>query len=283
MTREDWRYEHVPDGGLTDKVAIVTGAGSQGAGIGNGRAAAVLLARAGAVVCLVDAVESRLEETAQMIEDEGGQYLTVVADVAKPEDCENAVTAAIEAWDRLDVLVNNVGIIGPVGTVVDLDVDEWNRCMRANVNSMMLMSRFAVPRMKESGSGSIVNISSVAGLVGGAPLLAYSASKGAVNTLTKTMATQHGPDGIRVNAVAPGYVYTPIVVSQGLSEEDRELRRKAAPLGVEGTGWDVAEAVLYLAGSHSRWVTGAILTVDAGLTSVGIYAGGTRYSPLDQQ
>jgi NAD(P)-dependent dehydrogenase (short-subunit alcohol dehydrogenase family) len=118
--------------------------------------------------------------------------------------------------------------------------------------------------------GVIINMSSIASLVGGIPVVAYGTTKGAVNSLTKTMAVQHGPDGIRVNAIAPGYVYTPMVTATGMTDEAREKRRRAAPLGTEGTAWDVAQAVVYLASDQARWISGTILPVDAGLTADGM-------------
>jgi NAD(P)-dependent dehydrogenase (short-subunit alcohol dehydrogenase family) len=254
--------------GLSGQVAVVTGAGSRASGIGNGRAAAVRLAEAGARVALVDAAAENITETRELIEERGGECLVLAADVTDPDACATTIQAVIDAWGRLDVLVNNVGIAGPGGTVVDLDLDAWEQCLRVNVTSMMLMCRFAIPQMRAAGGGSIVNMSSVFGLRGGAPLVAYSTTKGAVNSLTQTMATQHAADGIRVNAVAPGLVYTPMVSAQGLSDEkDRELRRLAAPLEVEGTGWDVGDAVLFLASARARWITGIVLPVDAGLTA----------------
>jgi NAD(P)-dependent dehydrogenase (short-subunit alcohol dehydrogenase family) len=254
--------------GIEGKVAIVTGAGSQASGIGNGRAAAVLLAQSGARVALVDAVEENIAETTELIEERGGQCFALTGDVSDPEACAAIVEAVVDRYGTVGVLVNNVGIIGPPGTVVDLDLEGWERCLRVNVNSMMLMSRFAIPHMREAGGGAIVNMSSVAGLVGGLPMLAYATSKGAVNSLTKTMAFQHGHEGIRVNAVAPGFVYTPMV--RALSDEDREKRRLAAPLKTEGTGWDVGRAVVYLASDEARWITGVILTVDGGLVADGV-------------
>ena len=255
---------------LEGRVAIITGAGSIESGIGNGRAAAVLLARAGARVALLDIVEASLAETAALIADEGGESVSVVCDVSERSSCEAAVATVVDRWGRLDVLVNNVGIVGPAGSVETIDLDGWDRCLRVNLTSMLLMSRYAIPALRAAGGGSIVNMSSVAGMVGGIPLVGYSTTKAAINGLTKTMATQHGPDGIRVNALAPGFVFTPLITAAGLSDEDRERRRLAAPLQTEGTGWDVGEAVLFLASPRSRWITGTIIPVDAGLTATGV-------------
>jgi NAD(P)-dependent dehydrogenase (short-subunit alcohol dehydrogenase family) len=255
------------DFGLEGKVAIVTGGGSRASGIGNGRAAAVLLAAAGAHVVVVDSVAQHMEETQKLVAERGGDCLAVAADVTDPEDCLAVVATAVEAWGRLDILVNNVGIAGPPGTVVDVDLDAWDLCLRVNLTSMVLMSRAAIPRMRESGGGSIINMSSAAGLVGGHPAVAYPATKAAIIGLTKTMAAHHGREGIRVNALAPGAVYTPMVSTQGIDENAREQRRLAAPLATEGTGWDTGDAVLFLASPRSRWITGTVLPVDAGLTA----------------
>jgi NAD(P)-dependent dehydrogenase (short-subunit alcohol dehydrogenase family) len=252
---------------LDGKVVIVTGAGSRASGIGNGRAAAVLLACAGARVVMVDSVPDNLIETRDLISERGGTCHSVEADVTVPDECAAVVEQATEKWGRLDVLVNNVGIPGPPGTVVDVDLAAWEHCLRVNVTSMLLMSRYSIPHLREAGGGSIINMSSVAGLLGGHPAIAYPTTKGAIISLTKSMAAIHGPEGIRVNAVAPGMVYTPIVYAQGMTEEARAQRRAATPLGTEGSGWDVGEAVLFLASERSKWITGTVLTVDAGLTA----------------
>lgn len=213
--------ESISDFGLTGKVAIVTGAGSRAPGIGNGRAAAVRLAEAGARVALVDLAVEHVDETRELIEARGGECLVVAADVSDAGGCETTVQSVADSWGRVDVLVNNVGIAGPLGTVVDVDLDAWAQCLRVNITTMMLMSRFAIPQMRKAGGGSIVNMSSVAGLKGGHPRIAYSTTKGAVNSLTQAMAIHHAAEGIRVNAVAPGFAYTPMVYAEGLAEEVR--------------------------------------------------------------
>lgn len=256
---------------LKGKVAIISGAGSRASGIGNGRAAAVLLAQAGMKVAIIDAVAENLVETRELIEAGGGECLSYTADVSRAEDCENVVAAVVDEWDGVDVLFNNVGIVGPSGSVVDVDLDAWDRCFDINVTSMVLMSRFAIPHMRRRGGGSIINTSSIAGVLGAHPSIIYSATKGAVTNLTRAMAAMHGPENIRVNALVPGFLHTPMVYSQGLSEEDRVRRRNVAPLGVggvEGSGWDVGEAVLFLASDRSRFISGINLPVDGGLTAV---------------
>jgi NAD(P)-dependent dehydrogenase (short-subunit alcohol dehydrogenase family) len=252
---------------LSGRTAIVTGAGSRGPGIGNGRAAAILLARHGARVILVDAVLEAAAETERMIAAEGGTSIALQLDVTRPADCEVAVRTAVAAGGQLKILVNNVGIGGPPGTAVDVDLEAWEHALRVNVTSMMLMSKYAIPEMRKAGGGAIVNIASVAGLIGGHPSLLYPTSKGAVVNMTRAMAAQHGSEGIRVNCVAPGMVYTPMVSSRGMTPEMRELRRMRSVLQTEGTGWDVGNAVLYLASDEAQWVTGVILPVDAGATS----------------
>ncbi len=255
--------------GLAGKVAIVTGAGSRAEGIGNGRAAAILLAREGVSVALIDAVVRNAETTKAMIDAEGGTSLVVEADVAVAKSCEAAVAAVVAAWGRLDILVNNVGVGGTGGTAVDLDLEAWDRDLRINVTSMMLMARYAIPQMRRQNGGAIVNIASVAGLRGGHAGLLYPTSKGAVVNMTRAMAAHHGPEGIRVNCIAPGMVYTPMVYSRGngLSDELRESRRKRSLLQTEGTGWDVGNGVLYLVSDMARWVTGVIHPIDAGATA----------------
>ena len=255
------------DDRLKGKVAIVTGAGSRAPGIGNGRATSVVLARHGAKVVLVDAVAAWAEETARMIRDEDGDCIIVEGDVAETASCRAIVDKTVETWGRCDILVNNVGVTGPRGTAVEVDVEAWDRAMHVNVASMMLMAKFAIPVMIAGGGGSIVNIASVGGLQGGHPSLLYPTSKGAVINLTRAMAAHHGRDGIRVNCVAPGAVYTPMVASRGMSDEMREARRAQTLLGTEGTGWDIGYGVLFLASDESRWITGLILPIDGGRTA----------------
>ena len=249
---------------LEGKVAIVTGAGSRAEGIGNGRAAAVLFAREGARVLLVDQQAEAAERTLAMIRAEGGEAAVFAADVTRASDCRGMVEEAIRRWGRLDVLDNNVGI-GGRGTVVDVDEVEWERVMRVNVTGMMLASKYAIPAMAAGGGGAIVNISSISALRPRG-LTPYSASKGAVIALTRAMAIDHASQGIRVNCIAPGPVYTPMVYAGGMSDELRERRRRASPLEVEGSGWDVGYAALFLASGEARYITGVVLPVDGGVT-----------------
>lgn len=251
-------------GRLQGKVAIVTGAGSRAEGIGNGRAAAVLFAREGARVLLVDQHADAAERTLAMIKSEGGEAAVFLADVTRAGDCRAMVDEAVRRWSRLDVLDNNVGI-GGRGTVVEVEEAEWERVMRVNVTGMMLASKHAIPVMAAGGGGAIINISSISALRPRG-LTPYSASKGAVIALTRAMAVDHASQGIRVNCIAPGPVYTPMVYAGGMSDELRERRRRASPLGIEGSGWDVGYAALFLASDEARYITGVVLPVDGGVT-----------------
>jgi NAD(P)-dependent dehydrogenase (short-subunit alcohol dehydrogenase family) len=254
--------------GLTDKVAIVTGGGAAGDGIGNGRAACILLARAGARVMVVDRDLTLAERTVAMIAAEGGTAAAVAYDVTQSAQCAAMVEDAVARWGRLDCLDNNVGI-GSRASVVDETEETWARVMQVNVDSMFLTCKHAIPAMvRTAGGGSIVTISSISALRPRG-LTAYSVSKGAVIALTKAMAVDHGPQGIRVNCVYPGPVYTPMVYGRGMTDAARETRRKASVLGREGTGWDIGAAVRFLLSEQARYITGQILGVDGGATLVG--------------
>lgn len=254
-------------GRLEARVAIVTGAGSRGPGIGNGRAAAILFAREGASVLLMDQSRAAVEETLAMIEAEGGVAACCVGDVTLESDCKSAVAAAVARWGRLDILDNNVGI-GGRGKVTETEDDLWRNVMEVNVMSMVHMSRQAIPAMAETGGGAIVNISSISA-IRPRGLTPYTTSKGAVISLTMAMAVDHAAEGIRVNCVAPGPVFTPMVSSAGMSEELRKRRAQASLLGIEGTGWDIGNAVLFLASDEARYITGQTLYVDGGVSIVG--------------
>ncbi|KAJ7152712.1 hypothetical protein C8R43DRAFT_1003385 [Mycena crocata] len=249
-------------------VAIVTGAGSRLAGeIGNGRATAILLARQGAKVALVDYNVEWAQETKRMIDEEGGTSEVIQCDVTLEASCENAVKKTVELFGALHILINIVGVGGPHGNVTEVDLDAWDRDFRTNVTSMVMMSRYAIPEMKKAGRGAIVNMSSVSGLLGGNPGVLYPVSKGAIIQLTRAMAAHHGPDNIRVNCVAPGMVYTPMVRGRGMTDAMRQARINQNLLHQEGTGWDVGYAILFLASREARWITGVIFPVDGGTTA----------------
>ena len=261
---------------LEGKVAIVTGAGSSGVGIGNGKAASILFAREGAKVILVDFVEDRAEETRAIIEEEGGEASVVQGDMTKLDDCRRMVEAAMDRYGRVDILDNNVGI-SQRGTVVEVSEEDWDRVMTVNLKTMVLASKAAIPRMIESGGGSIINISSIAGLRAHMST-PYTASKAGVIGLTISMAADHAQDNVRVNAIAPGLVYTPMVAPR-MDDDLRQYRRNAAPMQTEGTGWDIGYAALFLASDEARWISGVVLPVDAGLLAV--HPG--TYTPMNQQ
>jgi len=254
--------------GLTGKVAIVTGGGAQGDGIGNGRAACILLARAGAHVMVVDRDLALAERTVAMIADEGGSAVAVSYDVTVSAQCAAMVADAVSRWGRLDCLDNNVGI-GSKGTVVEETEETWARVMHVNVDSMFLACKHAIPAMiRTTGGGAIVNVSSIAALRPRG-LTVYTVSKGAVIALTKAIAVDHGADGVRANCVAPGPVYTPMVYARGMTEQARDTRRRASVLKREGTGWDIGGAVRFLLSDQARYITGQTLVVDGGATFVG--------------
>jgi len=252
-------------GRLAGKVAIVTGAGSRGEGIGNGKAAAVLFAREGASVVCADQVASRASETADMIAGEGGTASVFECDVAHRDGCQRLAAAAIDRYGRLDILQNNVGIPSDQG-LEEITEDAWDRVMGVNVRSMVLMAQAVVPRMTSDAGGSIINISSIAGLRAyPARSTAYTTSKAAVVGLTLALAAQLGNKRIRVNCIAPGQVYTPLVAER-LDAEGRQRRASSGLIKDEGTAWDIGWAAVYLASDEARWVTGHVLTVDAGIT-----------------
>ncbi len=260
---------------LEGKVAIVTGAGSRGPGVGTGKAASILMAREGARVLLVDVEPRHAQETLETIRAEGGEASVYAGDVTSAADCRGMVRAAVGRYGDLHVLFNNVGI-GGSGTVADVEEDEWDRVLDVNLKSMMLTGKYAVPEMVRCGGGSVINVSSTEALRGAITgSVAYSASKAGVIALTRTMAVTHGRDNVRVNCIAPGRINTPMVADV-MTEEFRDLRKREVPLGSEGTAWDVAWACVFLASDEARWITGAVLPVDGGLLAT------TPLAMLDQ-
>jgi NAD(P)-dependent dehydrogenase (short-subunit alcohol dehydrogenase family) len=247
---------------LRGKVAIVTGAGSRGPGLGNGKAAAILFAREGARVLCVDQAVARAEETVALIRAEGGEAAACAADVTRADDCHAMVEAAVARWGGLDVLHNNVGMESRKD-LLETTEEEWDRVLEVDLKSVFLATRAAVPAIVARGGGSVICVSSIAGHRGHGRT-AYAAAKAGIEGFVRTVAVQFGPQGVRINAIAPGTVWTPMV--EGLGPEARERRRKASPLGTEGTGWDVGWGAVYLASEESRWVTGQVLVIDAGLS-----------------
>ena len=251
------------DFGLKDKVAIVAGGGAVGKDIGNGRAASILLAEAGAKVLVADKDDALAKNTVQMIKDRGGEATSICGDLTKSEQCKKVVDFAISKWGRLDILDNNIGIASEL-SVVDEPEENWDHVMDINLKPMFLMSKYAIPEMiKSGGGGSIVNISSISA-TRPRGLTTYSASKGAVLSLSQAMAVDHGADGIRVNCILPGPVYTPMVYSNGMTKQHRSQRQNASLIKMEGDGWDIGKAVVYLSSSWARYVTGHLMVVDGG-------------------
>jgi NAD(P)-dependent dehydrogenase (short-subunit alcohol dehydrogenase family) len=253
------------DAGLAGKVALISGGGAVGDGIGNGRAAAILLARAGAKVLVADRDLKLAERTVEMISAAGGSAAAHGGDVTSEGDCKTLVEAALDCWGRLDFLDNNVGI-GSRGSVVDETPEQYRRVMQVNVESMFLLSKHAIPAMiKTARGGAIVNISSISALRPRG-LTTYTTSKAAIIGLTRAMAVDHGRDNIRVNCICPGPMYTPMVYARGMSEQARTQRARASLLKTEGTGWDVGHAVKFLLSNFARYITGQVLVVDGGVT-----------------
>lgn len=258
---------------LQDKVALVFGAGSSGPGWGNGKAAAVAYARAGAHVIAVDQVEKAAQETAQLIQGEHCQALAVQADVTSTEAVEAAVAQAIATFGRIDILHNNVGITA-MGGPQELDEETWHRSLDINVGSVYRACKAVLPHMVSQGCGAIVNISSLASIRWtGYPYFAYYAAKAAVNQATVAVALQHARHGIRANAILVGAVDTPLIYREiasqyGSVEEMQAARNRAVPLGKMGSAWDIANAAVFLASDEAAFITGVCLPVDGGQSCV---------------
>jgi NAD(P)-dependent dehydrogenase (short-subunit alcohol dehydrogenase family) len=258
-------------GRLEGKTAIVVGAGqTAGETIGNGRATAILFAREGARLLLVDRDTESVQETRELIAGEGGSAEIHVADITHEDDCRALVERARHELGRIDVLHNNVGIGAGDGRPTRVEPEAWERILHVNVTAMWLTCRHVVPAMQEQGGGAIVNISSVAAVAAATNLTAYKVSKAGVNALTQQLAIAYAKDGIRVNAIMPGLIDTPMAVDAvarltGRGRDDVAAARAArVPLGRQGSAWDVAHAALYLASDEAAFVTGAILPVDGG-------------------
>lgn len=262
------------------RVALVAGAGSIGPGWGNGKAAAVLYAREGARVFAVDFRAGAAEETVAIIRAEGGEATPWTADVTDEKAVAAMVAACMDKYGRIDVLHNNVGGQGTGRSLDNITVDDWNVTLARNVTSVMLTCRAIVPIMVRQGGGAIVNISSIGSIRHlTVPTTVYSTAKGAVNEFTKNIALQHAKQGIRANCVLPGYIDTPFIQRKiggvpnyqikGFASEDdyRKARDAIIPMGRMGTGWDVAQAALFLASDDAAYITATTLVVDGGVTS----------------
>ncbi|MFT4029055.1 MAG: SDR family NAD(P)-dependent oxidoreductase [Protaetiibacter sp.] len=250
-------------GRLTDKVAIITGAAS-----GMGLAGARIFAHEGARVVMVDVTGDKLTAAAAAIAAEGGEVLPIVLDVTSADDWRDAVQRAVDAYGRIDVLVNNAGIV-TVSSVVETEEAEWDRVLGVNAKGYWLGMKHVIPRMLEQGGGSIVNVASIAAITGGKGSAAYSASKGAVLALTRQAADTYAKDSIRVNAILPGLVFTGMIEAAGLhSKEDAAAAiGQLTPLPPHaGDAEDIGYGMLYLASAESKFVTGAEIVIDGGWT-----------------
>lgn len=247
---------------LQNKVALITGGTS-----GIGEATAALFAKEGAKVAITGRDEKRGQSVVDRIAQNGGEAIFVRADVRSATECENAVDTSLKAFNRLDILFNNAGVFFP-HTVVDCTEEEWDLQLDINLKGTFLMSKAALPSMIAQRSGVIIHNSSGWGIAGGDAAVAYCASKGGVVLLTKAMAIDHGPDGIRVNCICPGDVDTPMLPEdarmRGLKWEDYLAGCTKRPLGRIGTTEEIARAVLFLASDDSSFMTGAALVVDGG-------------------
>jgi NAD(P)-dependent dehydrogenase (short-subunit alcohol dehydrogenase family) len=250
---------------LTGDVAIVTGAGSSGPGFGTGKAIAILLARAGCNVCVVDNVAERAAETVELIDKEGGNAAAFVGDISKPSECEAVVAAAVSTYGRLTTLVNNVGVFMSAD-LSELDFGDLDRTLDVNLKAMIYFAKYSLPHLRAAGHGCIINISSISAHRGVTAngSVAYAASKGGIESMTKALAVELAGYRIRVNAVVPGTLRTPLL-THTLSESEIDDRQKLAPLGIGGDAWDVAAATLFLVSSNAKWITGVSLPVDGGM------------------
>jgi NAD(P)-dependent dehydrogenase (short-subunit alcohol dehydrogenase family) len=249
---------------LADKVAVITGAGS-----GMGRVAAEMFAAEGAKVVAADFDASHGAETVEAVHAAGGEATFVQTDVSDETDAAAMVAAAVDRYGRIDVLYNNAGIMPEADhSVVDTDVAVWDQVMAVNLRGVFLGCKYAIPRMVEQGSGSVINISSFVALLGcSVPQDAYTASKGAVLSLTRSLAVQFGPKGVRSNAICPGPIETPLLMDWLVKDEAaRQLRLARNPTGRFGKPEEVVNVAVYLASDESRWTNGAHFVIDGGIS-----------------
>ena len=257
---------------LKDRVALVFGAGSVGPGWGNGKASAVAYAREGAVVVCVDVNEAAAQETVSIISGEGGKALAFACDVTNEHQVKIVVDAVLAAHGRIDILHNNVGTT-KMGGPPDITLEDWRRQIDINVTGAFLACRHVIPVMQAQGKGVITNISSAAGLrYTGYPYASYYAAKGAVNQFTVGIALQYAAQGIRCNAILPGLMDTPLIHTQiaGQYADTSDMlakRHAASPTGRMGTGWDIANAAVFLASDEAAYINAVCLPVDGGLTA----------------
>lgn len=243
---------------LTNKIALVTGAGS-----GIGRAVAELYAKQGAKVIVSDIVEDGGKETVEAIKQAGGDAYFIQADTAKPEDHERLIKETIAHYGALHIACNNAGIGGAAARTGEYGIEDWNKVIAINLSGVFYGMRYQIPAMLQSGGGAIVNIASILGKVGAAGSSAYVASKHGVIGLTEAAALEYAKDGIRINAVGPGYIETPLL-SKHLNEEQLKVLVNLHPIGRLGLAEEVANQVLWLSADEASFVTGAYHNVDGG-------------------
>jgi NAD(P)-dependent dehydrogenase (short-subunit alcohol dehydrogenase family) len=248
---------------LADKVAFISGAGG-----GMGRLAAQVFAREGARIVALDITDDGLRETAESVRAGGGEIVTATGNVAVADDVRRAIDEGVSAFGRLDVLYNNAGIFPDEDqAIVDFDEEVFQRVLDVNLKGVALCCKFGIPKLVEAGGGSVINVASFVALMGcTVPQDAYTASKGAVLSLTRSLAVQYGPQGVRANAICPGPILTPMLETLFPSEEERLKRLNRIPLGRFGRAEDVVYAALYLASDESSWTTGTTFVVDGGIT-----------------
>ncbi len=249
---------------LADKVCVITGGGS-----GMGRVAASMFAAQGAKVVVAEFDANAGEETVRLVKDAGGQAIAVKADVSKEADAQAMIMAALREYGRVDVLYNNAGIMPAADhSVIDTDVDTWDQVMAVNVRGVFLGCKYAIPQMVQQGSGSIINIASFVAILGcSVPQDAYTASKGALLALTRSLAVQFGPKGVRTNAICPGPVETPLLLDWLVKDEEaKRIRLARNPTGRFGKPEEIVNMAVYLASDESKWTNGASLVVDGGIS-----------------
>lgn len=256
---------------LQDRVAIVVGGGqTPGDTIGNGRATAVLFAREGARVLVADRNLASAEETCAMIEAEGGRASAIEIDVSREADCSRLIAACVERFGRIDVLHNNVGIGAGDASVQHIEMDAFERIFKVNLEGPLMTCKHALPVMREQRAGAIINVSSIASIAAATNMVAYKTSKAALNALTHTLAMANARYGIRVNAILPGLINTPMAIegvsaARGIPKQQLiEERDRQVPLGKMGSAWDIAHAALFLASDEAAFITGVLLPVDGG-------------------
>lgn len=244
---------------FTDKVAIVTGSGS-----GIGQITAKFYAREGAKVVVSDVDVQRGKETVEIISSDGGEATFIEADVSRPEDCENLVKSTVDRFGRLDIACNNAGIAGEQKPTADYSIEGWQKLISINLSGVFYCMKYEIPAMLNVGGGSIVNIASILGKVGFAGAPAYVTSKHGVVGLTQNAAVEYGQNGIRVNAVGPGFIHTPMISDL---EQDKEVSAQLIalhPIGRLGKPEEVAELVLWLSSEKASFVTGSYYPIDGG-------------------